>query len=172
MIEPEYWGLPATAWTAISAVGTLGAVLVALGLPIWQARIRRKNLEAIILRELAQNQKSLFDFVEPPTNDFFPLVTGRPTRTEVAWLRLQALYTAAWERHRESVAELSFRRFMFYDDANQRIAMIRARALETQDLNEAGERLNFTVKLAKECLAFISKAPRGVRGRLAKGLKK
>jgi len=51
MIEPEYWGLPATAWTAISAVGTLGAVLVALGLPIWQAIVRRKNLEAIILRE-------------------------------------------------------------------------------------------------------------------------
>jgi hypothetical protein len=161
----SFLGLSATAWTALSSIGTFAAVGVALFLPIGQAAARRRNLESAIIRELAIARKALLDIDAP--NAF---AVTQLNNEQLAMARCKALEIGAWERHRESMAELSFDRFRFYDGAFERVGFVRSRGYDYFENGSIESSVPFTLGLVKQCLQFLDTAPKGVNLKLAKWL--
>ena len=95
--------LSSTAWTALSSIATFLVVLVALFLPFYQERKKRKNLIELIKDEIKSNSETLE--VAQKNKDMAPAI-------------LREINLNIWEDHKQNLANISSNDYLEFKKIN------------------------------------------------------
>ena len=97
--------LSSTAWTALSSIATFLVVLVALFLPFYQERKKRKNLIELIEDEIKSNSKTLE--MAQKNEGMAPAI-------------LREINLNIWEDHKQNLANISSDDYLEFKEINTR----------------------------------------------------
>lgn len=122
-----FWGLSNTAWTALSSISTLLAVMVALYFPISERLNRRKKICRNIESEIRKN----FRIIEKArTFDLSNLVGQSVPKSIAVAVTLGQIDSEYWEVNRQFVSEYSFKKFTEYSKINNDLKEMKLLAQE------------------------------------------
>lgn len=127
-IEPEtFLSFSSTAWSAISSMATVSAVAVALLLPFYYEKKKKRNLIKLIEDELNRN----IDLLKKTNATKDKNVNGNViTKLNTMCSMLEFLSLNIWNDNKQTVAEISAKGFLKFSDIVRSIEEIKAHAVE------------------------------------------
>lgn len=115
MSSEIFLGLSDTAWTAISSIATVCAVLVALYFPVSDRFSRKQKIYRTIEAEIRRNISVLG---KAKGNYLGPIVGAAVPRSVTAAFQLRAIDLSYWDDNRQFVSETSLKRYSQYSSIN------------------------------------------------------
>jgi hypothetical protein len=147
--EEMFLSLTSTAWSAISAITTFLAVLVALFLPFYYERKKKINLSNLIEVELARN----FELLNKANSVGTAQINGQPiSRCNLMYPYLAKLDLSVWSENKKTVAEISSNRYLKYSYVTDLIKNIHEHAVEINAKNGESVYIATIEKEVEQCL--------------------
>ncbi len=126
--EPEtFISLSGLAWSAISSIATVLAVIVALFLPFYSVRKKKSNLSKLIEKEIDFNIELLKKASLCKDEN---LDGTHISRLNIMCTILSKIDLNVWNDNKQTIAEVSSSRFMKYSEINKRLDSIKEYAVE------------------------------------------
>lgn len=125
--------LSSTAWSAISSLATVSAVIVALFLPMYLERKRKNNLMKLVEHEIQMNIGYLRKAISVQDTN---LKGNRMSRLDQMCQILSHIYLGVWKYNKQTVAELSAINYMKFSEIVYSLELIRSYAVEIDTSKE------------------------------------
>lgn len=134
-VEPgTFLSLSSVAWSAISSLATVLAVVVALFLPMYVERKKKNNLIKLIEHEIQMNIKFL---KKASSKQEVTLNDEKISRLNLMCPILSNIYLNVWNCNKQTVAELSAISYLQFAEIAHSLELIRSYAIEID--NSKGE---------------------------------
>ena len=122
--------LSGLAWSAISSVATVMAVVVALFLPFYYEKKRKWNLSKLIENEIEANNHLLKKADQCKDSNFKGALISR---INLMCAVLVNIDYSVWSDNKQTVAEISAGRYLRYSEITKLLESIKIHALEIKE---------------------------------------
>lgn len=146
--------LSGLAWSAISSIATVIAVIVALFLPFHYEKKKKRNLSKLIENEIESNNNLLIKADQCKDGNFNGATIFR---LNLMCSVLVNIDYSVWSDNKQTIAEISAERFLQYSEIVKLLGYIKMHAIEIiekKGLSPYAAMINDEVKL---CIKLIEK---------------
>ncbi len=147
--------LSSTAWSAISSLATLSAVVVALFMPMYMEKKRKNNLMKLVEHEINMN----IGYLRKAISAQDTILNGNKiSRLDNMCQILSRIYLGVWKYNKQTVAELSAPNYMKFSEIVYSLELIRNYAVEIDTSKEESLCLYVVESEIERCIQLSERA--------------
>lgn len=146
--------LSSIAWSAISSIATVLAVIVALFLPFYYEKKKKTNLSKLIENEIRSN----IDLLQEANSTKEGIINGRTTsRLNLMCPKLVHLSLNIWNDNKQTIAEITAKKFLKYSEIANFLERIKLYAVEIEEKKGQSPYAAFIEDEIVKCLQLSNK---------------